>query len=781
MLLKNKIHSLILIFALLFCLNANSQDIGIGEWRTHLPYEKVIDVSLAGDMVFAATEFSMFTYSSIDNNVSRFDKVKGLNDVGISKIGYNPHQDAVLVAYTNTNIDIIHSDGMIVNIPDIKDKDILGNKTINNILFKDEYAYLSCGFGIVVMDMAREEIHDTYYIGPDGNAINVLCMTTNDTSFFASTESGIYYAELNAENLADYNQWTKDLRLPHENLIYNLIQSVNGKVYANYYNPEEWAGDTVFVFNGMSWDKFANENYERHHQFFADDQYLYIVNRYNITAYNADDEETNRIWQINSEGFQPLAMDKGNDEFIWIGDQFKGLIKNWNSYSGEFIKPNGPKTKNVFALDAEGKNVWVAPGGRQANWAKLFLKDGVFSFVDGSWHNFNNSNTEVFDTISDMVDAKVNPSNPSVAYIGTFDKGILKFENNEFSTLYDDQNSSLQGWIANPSQINVTGLDFDSKNNLWAANSGAPNILSVFKNNGEWQSYSLGGSLSGIDIGFLMVDNYDQKWIIKRTDGFIIVYNDGNTIDDPGDDQVKVLSSASGNGAIPGSKVYSFATDLDGEVWVGSDKGVSVFYSPGRIFEQGADFDAQQILVPRNDGSGLADILLETEVVTAITVDGANRKWIGTERAGVFYLSDDGIEQLAHFTASNSPLLSDNISDITIDSDGEVFIGTANGIISYKSTSIPPPPPGSPVYAYPNPVRENYNGVIAIKGVPVNSSVKITDTYGNLAFETRSEGAQAIWDGYNFDGKRAATGVYLVFVSNDDGSEKLVTKILVIR
>jgi hypothetical protein len=268
---------------------------------------------------------------------------------------------------------------------------------------------------------------------------------------------------------------------------------------------------------------------------------------------------------------------------------------------------------------------------------------------------------------------------------------------------------------------------------------------------------------------------------MKRTSGYIIVFNNGNTVDDPTDDQVKVLSAATGNGAIPGSKVYSFATDLDGEVWVGSDKGVCVFYSPDLIFEPGTNFDAQQILVPRNDGSGLADILLETEVVTAIAVDGANRKWIGTNRAGVFYLSADGIEQLAHFTASNSPLLSNNILDIAIDSDGEVFIGTENGIISYKSSSIPPQPTGSPVYAYPNPVRENYTGVIAIKGVPINSTVKITDTYGNLAYQTKSEGAQAIWDGYNFDGKRAATGVYLVFVSNDDGSEKLVTKILVIR
>lgn len=781
MIQKIKILFPLLLSAVLFCSNGFSQGIGIGEWRTHLPYDKVIDVALAGDIVFAATEYSMFTYNINDNSVSRFDKVKGLSDVGISKIGYSQDQNLVVVAYSNTNIDIIQSDGSIINIPDIKDKDILGNKTINNILFKNEYAYLSCGFGIVVLDIKRYEIHDTYYIGPDGNAIDVLCMTYNDTSFFASTESGIYYADVNANNLADFNQWIKDYKIPNPNSAFNIIEKIGNNLIANFYNLNEYGGDTLYLYNGTNWTYFDQSNNSRHFQVFSYDEEVYVVNRFNISLYDIGGDEIQKFWSINGEEYHPLAMDKADNEFLWIGDDSKGLIKNWAVFNGEFIKPNGPKTKNVFSIDAEGKNVWVAPGGRQATGAKLYQKDGIFSFIDGTWINHNGSNTDILDTISDMVEVKVDPINTNIAYIATFQQGVLKFENNEFSAVFDDQNSTLQPWVANPTLINVSGLDFDNQNNLWCANTGAPNILSVKKANNDWKSYYLGGSLSGIDVGFLMVDNYNQKWIIKRTDGYIIVYNDGNTIDDQSDDQVRVLSSATGNGAIPGSKVYSFAADLDGEVWVGSDKGVCVFYSPDRIFEPGANFDAQQILVPRNDGSGLADILLETEVVTAITVDGANRKWIGTERAGVFYLSEDGIEQLAHFTTSNSPLLSDNISSITIDSDGEVFIGTANGLISYKSTTIPPPPPGSPVYAYPNPVRENYNGVIAIKGVPVNSNVKITDTYGNLAYETTSEGAQAIWDGYNFDGRRAATGVYLVFVSNDDGSEKLVTKILVIR
>jgi len=771
---------LLLTFSFFLNQSASAQDIAIGEWRTHLPYDQIIDVAVAGNLVFAASPYSMFTYNTGDNSMVRFDKVKGLSDVGISKIGYNPAMKSLLVAYTNTNLDIVHESGTIINISDIKNKDILGKKTINNILFKENLAYLSCGFGVVVLDMEKEEIADTWYIGPNGDAIDVLDMTFNDTSFFAATENGIYYADVDAPHLADFNQWHKDQKLFHPDLAYNLVEKFAGKIYCNYFNGG-WDGDTLFVFNGNEWDYFDKENTSRHHQLSVNNDNLLLVNRYNIKVYDEQENLLENIWKIKGAGFQPLAVDRGNTAFFWIGDGSKGLIKNWSTYQGEYIKPNGPGTKNVYALDASGSSVWVAPGGRQTDWSKLNMHDGVFSFIDNDWTSHNSSNEAAFDTVTDMVSVKVDPANQSIAYIGTWQEGVFKFVDNELNTIFNESNSSLQPWVSNPKLVNISGLDFDNQHNLWVANTGATNLLSVMKNDGTWQSFNLGGSLSGIDVANLMVDASNQKWVIKRSDGFIIVFNDNNTIDDPTDDKVRVLNSATGNGGIPGSGVRSFATDHDGEVWVGTDKGVAVFYSPERIFSGEGNFDAQQILVPRNDGSGLADILLETEAVTAITIDGANQKWIGTDRAGVFLLSEDGLIEKHHFTAENSPLLSNNITSIAIRENGEVFFGTARGIVSFRGTATPEPQPGSQVYAYPNPVRENYSGPIAIKGLADNSNVKITDSYGNLVYETQSEGSQAIWDGYNFDGRRAATGIYLVFSTTSDGSDKLVTKILVIR
>jgi len=219
------------------------------------------------------------------------------------------------------------------------------------------------------------------------------------------------------------------------------------------------------------------------------------------------------------------------------------------------------------------------------------------------------------------------------------------------------------------------------------------------------------------------------------------------------------------------------AADRDGQVWIGTDAGVAVFYNPSAIFS-GQNFDAQRVLIEQD---GYGQYLLEAEAVTAIAVDGSNRKWFGTDRAGVFLMSADGTKEILHFTEENSPLLSNSITDITIAESGEVFIGTAKGIVSYRSESVPPKPTLDEVVVFPNPVRESYNGSIAIRGLVENSSVKITDIAGNLVYTTMSEGGQALWNGMNFDGKRVQTGVYLVYVTNEDGSKTTVTKIMFVN
>ena len=782
--MKNFRKFIIIFLIGFYFLNSFSQGVGIGEWRNHLPHKNCISVAEANNKIYCATPYSLFYYDKNDNSVEELNKINGLSDFGVSIIESDENNNILLIAYTNANIDLI-KDGNIINIPDIKRKTILGKKTINNILFVDNLAYLSCGFGIVVLDVENEEILDTYFIGPQGNQIDVLDLTYNDTSFFAATENGIYEAAIDEPNLANYAVWSKPENIPNQNSKFDQIEYFNNKLIANNYY-DGYNNDTLFVYDGLSWEYMQLGYSNDFRSIRKNNENLLIVSNGGVKKYNINLELEYIIYSPSQMMLFPNDAIIGKNGLIWIADTFKGLIKVFDEWTAEKILLEGPATANVFSLTSRGDALWVAPGGRSSDWGALYKRDGVFSFVDNEWERYYYLNTPAFEQIHDVVTIAVDPGNSQKVFVGAFrnDSAIVEFLGTEVVNVYTEENSSLQQWPA-AHQVAVTGIDFDSENNLWVANSGAPNILSVRINDGSldgnWKSFNLGSMASGIDIGELLVDDYNQKWIIKRktieNPYYIFVFSENNTIDNPSDDKIRGLTSSPGNGNIVGNKIYCLAKDLDGEIWIGTDEGISVIYTPENVFTNN-DYDAQRILVEQD---GYVQYLLETEVVTSICVDGDNKKWIGTDNAGVFLLSADGTEEIHHFTVENSPLLSNMISDIAINNDGEVFIGTANGIISYGGTATPGTATHQNTYAFPNPVREGFTGKIGIKGLVNNADIKITDISGTLIYETKAEGGQAIWDGKNLDGRKAQTGVYLVFSSNSDGSDTMVTKILIIN
>ncbi len=777
--MKHKIYFILAFIQLIHFTGLNAQGIGIGQWRTHLPYHRVIDVEIAGNKVYAATPYDLFVYDKTDHRLQLLNKVNGLSDIGLSKIAYSPEYQTLFLAYSNTNIDLLRPNG-ITNLSDIKNKELVGNKTINNILFSGKYAYLSCGFGIVVIDVAREEVYDTYLIGPQGSFINVNDIAILDQVIYAATESGVYYASLNSPNLADFNQWTKDVRLKHPNLSYNQIEAFNQKLYLNY-SRGAYNADTLFVFDGNNWDYFDKNNTSLHRQLRAYNNHLVIVNHYDIYVYNSEMQMELSIYQPEGGFVESLAGLYESADAIWIGDSKRGLLRVYNNgFSAETFRPNGPGSTNVYELKSRAGQVWVASGGRRSDWGKRYMIDGVFSFDGSQWKTHNYTNTSGFDTISDFVCVAIDPQNPLKAYIGTWQEGVVEFTNHEKTEIYSEHNSSLRPWLADPNLINVSGMDFDSYNNLWVANTGATNLLSVRKTDGSWKSYYLGSNASGTDVGNMIVDKNNYKWILRRAEGPVMVFNDNNTLDITTDDRLKILTNSPNSGNIPGNSIFSLAVDHNGAVWIGTDKGPAIIYSPEKIFSPGANFDAQQILVPRNDGTGQADYLLGSEKILAIAVNGSNQKWFGTEN-GAFLMSDDGLKQIHYFNTENSPLLSNTVNSIAITDDGEVFLGTPNGIISYKDVATEPSVENHDVYAFPNPVREDFLGPVAIRGMMHDAIVKITDLSGNLVFQTRSEGGQAVWDGKILNGNHVKPGVYLVFIADNFGVETLVTKIVMMR
>ncbi len=768
-----------LFFALINSL-VFAQGVGVGQWRDHLPYTNAKTLTEAGDRIYCASEEGLFYYSKSETTVDKLSKITGLSDIGFSTINYDSLTNTLVIAYSNANIDLIQ-DNRIINIPDIKRKIIPGNKIINKIFFKDNYAYLACGFGIVVLDLIKKEIKDTYYIGPNGDNINVTDITCDGNEFYASTTGGIYHADVNASNLANYNFWSKYNNLPSttESIFYSAVEYHAGKVFASLYSP--LTRDTIYVFDGNAWAYFDTTLFQEVRSITSRHNKMAVCGYGFMLVYNEDDVVVQNIYQYFGMANQNANPNEGfaaqNGDY-WIADGGQGLVKNFNTFDYLNVHPNGPRFATAFDISVENSNLWVASGGVSVSWSPLFKSEGVASYINNTWNTIypkdDNGNNVV-----DIIRVAVDPNNPSHVFAGSWLNGVVEINNNAQTAMHDTTGNSSLLPLTGIDWIRIGGLDFDLDGNLWIGNSNVTKPISVFKTDGNWQNFNPGNAFNQNLVGDLIIDSYNQKWLMLPYGNGLLVFNDNYTIGTTTDDKYKRLNTSLNNGGLPSNYIYSIAEDLDGEVWVGTDKGIAVFYSPGEIFAGNGNFDAQQILIEQD---GYAQYLFETEIVSAIAVDGGNRKWIGTQNAGVFLMSPDGTQELLHFTEENSPLFANNILSIAIDDvTGEVFIGTQKGIISYKGTATEGGEIFNDVYAYPNPVHHDYDGPIAIKGLVKDADVKITDISGKLMYATKAQGGQAVWNGKSFDGEKAATGVYLVFASNEDGSQTHVTKILIVN
>ncbi len=771
-----KIFTLLIATWLVPMLSFAQDGVSIGNWRTHLPYQKVIDVEPVGSKIYAATPFELFYYDTQDNSINILNKINGLSDIGISNIAYNESQRKLFVAYSNANVDLVCNDGSIKNMSDIKDKNIVGNKSINNVFFDGDLAYVACGFGIVVFDLKKEEVKDTYYIGSQGDAVNVTDIAIYNGRIYASTNDGLYYADRSATNLANHAAWHFDTSLIHPHLAYTEMEVFAGKLYLNYNGGHN--ADTLFVLNNSQWGYFDKTELSIKKELRAYPDRFITTNRYGVRVY---DNNLNLMLNIYSPGgsIEPLstAVDKSGN--YWIGDTRRGLIKTTNSWDNMDVLPNGPASQNVFELQACGDQVWIATGGHASDWSKRYMKEGVARF-DGSWTIFNKQTLSDFDSYSDFVCTATDPLDPSVTYVGTWGYGVLKFKGDELAEVYNADNSTLDYWVNDPTKINISGLAFDSKGNLWVANTGAANLLSMMERNGTWHSFSLGGSLSGIDISTLLVDDNDYKWIIRRG-GELIVFNDNNTFTNPNDDQTVTLNTATGSGHLAGA-VNCLVVDNEGAVWAGTDLGPCLFDDTRKLFNGSGNYDATQKRVPRNDGTDQYDFLFaNTNVLSMAAVKGTDQIWFGLE-SGVHLMSFDGHPTEIHnFTVDNSPLLENAVTTMAIDKSGEVFFGTSIGIVSYRGEAATPEPYVSDVVAYPNPVRMGFNSFVGIKGLVSNSLVRITTVDGAFVTQLISEGGQAVWDLTNINGEPVEPGVYFIFVSTKKGTDKFATKILIMN
>ena len=771
------------------------------QWSEYLSFRSASSVALynnkiycssttvdpGNDPYFKQTQQGVFTYDLSDNTFGRLSRIQGLSDIDPVLVKTNSFNSKLLIAYANCNIDIISGE-QIMNISDIKRKSILGQKTINNICFEGNLAYLATSFGIVVLDMNQNEIKDTYIIGPGGTNIYVYEVAFDNNFIYAGTTQGLFIANRYAVNLSDFNNWQKVNNIPQSHI--NCVVNFKGKIHVNYskflQNGTQFQ-DSLYYLNNGTWNNYP---YKTHDAFSYHVKRLIADNENNrfIVLDNSSmevrDSAGNFITRTFSFGNFPFhimndaLVDPTDNNYYWIADKANGLHKvKVNSTSGNsqiytgFI-PNGPNTFLANDIEFSKNRIFIAPVflGDETNYS--YLQEGIYILEEGSWSQKKKFlNGPYFDVSRIAVD----PDDEKHYYASCYNKGVLEYYNDSVVNIFTNTNSSLGiaiGSSGTDTRVNAVYLDEDK--NLWVSQSQASTVLSVKDANNSW--HVMANTNVQIKTDELFMDKNKQVWVTLPYTGFMVVRHDGSF--NPSGN-VKTLTTAINNGALPGTLFLCATEDKEGDIWIGTNQGIGVFYNPESIFTQSNGWDAQRIYIEQN---GVTQILLEAEEISSIAIDGGNNKWIGTRSSGLYCFSPDGQKELFHFTVENSPLFSNNIYNVKVQPEtGEVFIATEKGLQSFQNMIIEGLEEYKDVYAYPNPVKPGYEGPIMIKGLIDGTIMKISDIKGHLVYEAKCEGGQAVWNGKDLVGNKVASGVYLVFLSNADGSQKDVTKILVIR
>jgi hypothetical protein len=739
----------------------------VGSWSDHLVYNTVDCVAAGTNEVFASTGSSLLIYNKGFAELKKMSRINGLSETGISTIGLSKEYKTLIIAYSSTNVDLLINN-IIYNIPDIARKFIAGKKEINRIRTSGKYAYLACSFGIVVMDLDKKEIYDTWKPGTGSEVNEVWDITFSNEKVYAATETGVYSADRTSQGLSYFGNWHLLDLLPSPYGKYTSIIFSGNRLYANLSNLIS-GGDQVYsIDNASSLFSFTPGVFNK--SIDASESGFTISSGTSARYYNLSGSLIKTISSY-TWGIPNISQTVEDNGELWIADINSGLVRGQNFTDFSALTLPGPFSNNAFYINSFNGKTVICGGATDMSWNNQGIPLKISIFENNNWSSLQSS------TIIDPMRALTDPDNPNHMFVSTWGGGLLEYDNNSLIKQYTESNSPLQTIIPGRPYVRICGLAMDKSKNLWLTQTEVPGSIKVLKPDGGWIINPL--TIDAPTIGDIIITQTGQKWIVLPRGYGLFIFDDNKTPEVFSDDRYKKLLVQDSENQ-PISFVYSIAEDLDGNIWVGTDQGPVIYYNPEKVFD--TDLKASRIKIPRNDGTDQADIALKTETITSIAVDGANRKWLGTSSSGAFLLSPDGLTQIKSFNEQNSPLFSNSIVSLSVDNKtGDVWFGTSKGIQSYRGNSTSGDEKFTKVYTFPNPVREDFQGNVTIKGLLRDSQIRITDISGNLVYEMVSDGGEATWDLKTYNGRRVATGVYLVFCASKDGSQTYVTKMLVIK
>ena len=693
----------------------------IGTWRAHFSNESIQQV-VKGDRIYVAAANQIIQIDA-NRQTTYLNTTTGLHATGIHKIAWQPIENQLVIAYKNSRLDIIKGD-QVTLIDDIQSSNLYSDKTINDLIVYNNNAYLSCNFGIVVIDLLKKEIKSTIF--PNNNRQNVKVFQTivYQNKLFALTENGIW-----STALVQNNSWIventmgvsgiKNMFVFKNQLYFNNQQ----KIYPYQSNIASYQ-----IFTGTIEAIAVDEE-----RILAGIAYQ---NKGALIQFNTN--QTNTVLVDSAVLIQPVGILKDGNT-IWVADFGKGLYEKneqskWTALGGPLSSAYGNNAfSNHQLLMSYGTN-----------------KIGISSLNEKGWSNL----TQIQNLKINYVEAvSIDPIDQSW-WMGMGDQLIH----------YDPNKKIVEEILPNTSIGAIKSIQQKTDGQIVLLKEG---FGIVAKEGGKWNSYPMQTGFASTNLKKILVAKNDLSWIIGPKQQGILLFQKQNN-------QAiwRQLNTGKGSGNLPSMEVTAIAEDKDGSIWVGTDNGIA-------IFQCNTINEACDAYLPIVQSNGFNGYLFQRETIHSISIDGANRKWIGTNN-GAWLISKDGAEVLQHFTTENSPLPDNTVLSIGIEpTDGDVFFFTKNEIISYKGEATERALTQSAIKIFPNPIAPNYNGPIVIKNLVNNALVKITDINGQLMMQTRALGGQAVWNGRDQYQRKVASGIYLIFARDDMGNEKAVGKILI--
>ncbi len=739
----------------------------VGSWSDHLSFFSARNIAVSQGKIFTSTGEALLVYDRGSSELTKLTRVQGLSETGISTIAWSQEQNLLVIAYNNANVDIIR-ERTVYNIPDIERKYIPGNKQSYRIRTNGKYAYLATSFGIVVIDLAKMEISDTWRPGDESGTPEIFDLTFSSGFIYAATSSGVYYALATDTGLSYFGNWQRVAGLPSPQGEYNAIVSSSGNIYVNR-TGQYFTADSVYRIAGSA-SLFSTEPGIMNLSFDLFPGGFIISSKSEARVFGADGILIKNVNSYNP-GTPDIAQAVSDGSDIWIADRSKGLVRGENMTAFTTLNLPGPYTNDVNFMTSSGGRTFIAGGGVDNAWNNIWRTFEVFSYDAGSWHS------SYIPALQDPMRILPDPSDRTHYWVSSWGHGLLEFKDDSIVQKFDDSNSPLKTIIPGRPYSRVCGLAMDNERNIWMTQTGVPGTIKVLRPDKTWIVNPM--TINAPTVGDILITRSGIKWVILPRGYGLFVLDDNKTPDVFTDDRTRQFLVRDVDSHVI-SNIYSIAEDLEGNIWVGTDQGPAIYNNPDKIF--GEDTRAFRVKIPRNDGTGLADYMLGTETVTSIAVDGANRKWLGTYSSGAYLLSPDGTTKIASYNTDNSPILSNSVFAVSVDSkSGEVWFGTSKGVISVRGDATTGSDAFRNVYSFPNPVRETFQGNVTITGLMRNTQIRITDVSGNLVYRATSDGGQATWDLTTYNGQRVSTGVYLVFCASEDGSQSCVIKMLVIK